>query len=86
MNRNTLVVEDPADRPRGHPPQMRAALSQAVEEFGQHLAGRNQADVTERVPCGDDLGTVLIVGMKYCAPVERVRENRPHFFPGALWR
>jgi hypothetical protein len=26
------------------------------------------------------------VWMKYCTPVERVREDQPHFFFGAPWR
>lgn len=48
--------------------------------------GRDQADVAERLPRSDYLRAVLIEWMKYCTPVERVREDEPHFFFGAPWR
>ena len=86
INRHAPVVEDLADGPGGHLPQMRAALGQAVQKFGQHLVSCNQADIPEHVPSADYLRAVLIVWMKYCTPVERVREDQPHFFFGAPWR
>ena len=67
-------------------PQMRAALSQAVQQFGKHLVGGNQADFSKRLPSADYLRAVLIVWMKCRTPVERVREDQPHFFFGAPWR
>jgi hypothetical protein len=40
---------------------VRAALSQAVQQFGQHLVGGNQADFSKRLPSADYLRAVLIV-------------------------
>jgi hypothetical protein len=64
MNRHPAVVQDPSNRPSGSLPQVRAALSQAVQKFGQHLVGRDEADVSERLTRADYLGAVLIEWMK----------------------
>jgi len=53
MNRHAPVVQNPTDRPSGRLPQVRAALSQAVQQFGQHLVGGNQADFSKRLPSAD---------------------------------
>jgi hypothetical protein len=64
----------------------KAALSQAVQKFGEHLVGRNHADLSHRLPDADYLCAVRIVWMKCCTPVKRVREDQPHLFFGAPWR
>jgi hypothetical protein len=65
---------------------MGAALSQAVQKFGQHLVRGDQANFSKRFPSADYLRTILIMRMKRRTPVECVREDRPHFFFGAPWR
>ena len=86
MNSHAPVVQDLPDRTCGSLSQMRAALCQAVQKFGQHLVGSNQADFSKRFPSADYLRAVLIVWIKCCTPVERVGENQRHFFFGAPWR
>jgi hypothetical protein len=63
--------------------KMRAALSQAVQEFGQHLVGRNYANFSNRLPRANYLGAILIVCMKRRTPVQRVCQDELHFFFGA---
>jgi len=65
---------------------MRAALSQPVEKFGQNLVSCNQADFSKRLPRANYLCKVLIVWMKCRTPVERVREDSPHFLFGVPCR
>ena len=86
MNRHPRIDQDFADRASGRLPQMRAALSQAVQKFGQHLVRCDQANFSKRRPSANYLRSVLIVWMKRRAPVECVREDQPHFFLGAPWR
>jgi len=86
MNCDALIVEDLADCVSGCLPQMRTALSQAVQKFGQHLVGRNQVGFPKRPPSADYLRPILVVWMKCCTPVERIREDQPHFFFGEPWR
>jgi len=83
MNRHATVFQDRSDRLGCHFPQVRAALSQAVKRFSQHLVGRDEADISKRLPRTDDLRAVLIEWMQYCTPIERVRKDQPHFFFGA---
>ncbi len=47
MNRHAAVVQDLTDRTSGSLPQIRSALSQAVQKFGQHLVSRNEADFSK---------------------------------------
>ena len=77
---------DSAYRTGGRLPQVCAALSQAVQKFGQHLVGRDQAHCSECLSSADHLRAILIVWVKYSAPVERVRKDQLHFFFGAWWR
>ena len=86
MNGNAPVVEDLPHGMGSYLPQMCAALGQAVQKFSQHLVSRNQTDFPKRLPSADYLRAVLIVRMKDCTPVERVRENQLHFLFGAPWR
>ena len=86
MNCDAPVVEDLAHRASGGLPQMRTALSQAVQKLGTHLVGRNQADFSKRLPGADYLRAILVVRMKCCTPVKRIREDQPHFFFGEPWR
>lgn len=51
---------DLADRVRGRLPEMRTALSQAVQKFGQNLVGRNQADLSKRLASVDYLHAILV--------------------------
>ena len=86
MNRHPRIVQDYTDRASSRLPQMRAALSQAVQKFGQHLVRRDQANFSKRLTSTDHLRAVLIVWVKRRAPVECVREDQLHFFFGAPWR
>jgi hypothetical protein len=45
---------------RGRLPEMRTALSQAVQKFGQNLVGRNQADLSKRLASVDYLHAILV--------------------------
>jgi|GEM_PF-3594993 len=83
MNPDAPILKDLSDGTGGRLPQMRAALGQAVQEFGQHLVSRNQADFPKHLPSADYLRPIRIVWMKYRTPVEGVSEDQPHFFFGA---
>jgi hypothetical protein len=70
MNRHALVGQNLMDR----------------QKPSQHFVRRNQVDFSKRFTSGDYLGSVLIARVKRRTPVERVREDQPHFFFGAPWR
>jgi len=86
MNRHVLVVQDPTDCMSGRLPEERTTQRQPVQEFRQDLIGRDQAHLSKRLPGVNCLAAVLIVRVKYCAPIKRIREDQLHFFFGALWR
>ena len=86
MDRYASVIQDLADCLSAGLPQARTPLCQAVQKLGQDLVRRNQVRLSQRLSGANRLAAVLIVRMKYRAPVQRVCEDQPHFFFGAPWR
>lgn len=69
MNRHPRVCQDRANRLGGHLSQVPAALSQAIQKFSSYLVCRDQTDISQRRARTDYLHSILIVRVKYCAPI-----------------
>jgi hypothetical protein len=83
MNGNAGISQDPANCLRCCIPQLGTAVRQSVQKFHQNLVGCDQMHFSEHLAGAYNPATVLVVGVKERAPIERVCEDGPHSFFGA---